>query len=167
MTPETVQETIALVLSDEGGVEDVHDGKGVTSFGQTPGWLADNGFIPPSNAADAATNYEAWMKKTGLYELAQADHFAGYLLVDFAIHSGVTQAVTCLQRALGLKADGQLGPKTIAAYHSVAGQANLSKVILAERLGFIGGLLSSTKTDRRAWARGWCLRLARQIKQLP
>lgn len=39
-------------------------------------------------------------------------------LFDFAVNSGVTRAVICLQQVLGVRADGSIGPKTLAAINA-------------------------------------------------
>ena len=59
------------------------------------------------------------------------------LLVDTAVHSGPGQAVKFLQRAVGTRDDGIIGPKTIAA----ARKANPRQTyvnVLDRRLRFIG-----------------------------
>jgi lysozyme family protein len=159
---------IAKVLEFEGGVSDVGDGKGVTRYGQTPGWLEDNGFVPPTSAGDAAINYELWMVKTRIAEVAELSPTLGFLLADFAVHSGERQAVKQLQKALGFGLDlqdGILGPRTLAEVKRYIGMGSDVELRLARnywraRLTFIGELLGSMKTDRRRFARGWISRLA-------
>jgi lysozyme family protein len=167
VTPASVQYAIDRILEAEGGVADVGDGKGLTRFGQTPQWLDDNGFIPPSNAADAAINYETWMQRTGLVDICIADRIVGYLVTDCAAHSGLYRAIVILQKALGVRADGVMGPRSQAAFRAVAGQPSLARSVYAERLRFVGELLWSEKADRRRWARGWLNRLADQVMDLP
>lgn len=164
MTP-AMTSVIDRILEHEGGIADVGDGKGITRFGQTPQWLDDNGFVPPANAADAAANYEAWLLKTGLAAVIEADPLAGYFVADFAVHSGVGAAVKSLQRALGVTADGSIGPVTLAALANH--RKGLAQRVLSQRTRFIGTLLASTSPDRRQWARGWCNRLADLIETLP
>lgn len=163
----TIHDVITKILEDEGGIADVHDGKGVTRFGQTPQWLDDNGLVPPSSAADAAANYEAWMQRVGLTAICERDGFVGWIVTDMAVHSGLTQAVKTLQRALGVTDDGAMGPQTRQRFEAVAGQPMLARKLVAERVKFVGSLLASTSVDRRKWARGWMNRLARQIEAIP
>lgn len=158
---------IARILEHEGGVKDVGDGKGVTRFGQTPDWLDDHGFVPPSTAADAATNYETWFRQTGLAALIERDPIAGYLVADFAVHGGLVTALKALQRALGVRDDGVLGPVTRARFTEVAGRPQLARRLLAERMRHTGVLLASLKVDRRQWAHGWLNRLADLVETLP
>ena len=162
-----VDAAIDLILIDEGGIADVGDGKGVTRFGQTPGWLEDNGFTPPSNAADAASNYSVWMQRHRLDELCDIDVTVGHIVTDDAVHSTVGDAIRRLQRSLaGVTVDGVLGPLTLDAVRR-ADPATLACNVLAEKLEHRGQLLGSLRTDRRKFAAGWCNRIAKQIRALP
>lgn len=69
-------------------------------------------------------------------------------LFDTAVHSGVRQAVRLLQRGLGVKVDGQLGEKTLAA----ARQRGAPATLLADRMTFLAGL-ETWKTFGRGWSR--------------
>jgi len=162
-----VQSVIDRILEDEGGIKDVGDGKGLTRFGQTPEWLEDNGFVPPSNAADAAVNYATWMARTRLTEICEIDPVAGYLVTDCAVIAGMTAAITQLQVAIGVPADGKLGPVTFARLREVAGYLKLWNRLIAQRFRHTCWLLSSTKIDRRKWAQGWGDRIADQLELLP
>lgn len=167
MTSAAVQFAIDRILEAEGGIADVGDGKGITRFGQTPAWLEDNGFVPPSNAADAAENYAEWMKRTRLAEISDIDRTLGWLVADFAVHSNPGPAIAALQRALDVKDDGVLGPVTMAHLRVKSGQPLLARRFVAERMKFVGALLGSMKHDRRKFARGWLNRLADHVEALP
>lgn len=167
MTSPSVQFAIDRILQDEGGIKDVGDGKGVTRFGQTPTWLDDNGFVPPANAADAAVNYAAWMTRFQFDRVSELDRFVGWMLADFAVHSGEREGVKGLQRALGVKDDGVLGPITLQAVRVAAGSHLLARKLLSQRMRYVGKLLGSDKTDRRKWAHGWLNRLADHVEELP
>lgn len=164
MTP-AMTSVIDRILEHEGGIADVGDGKGITRFGQTPQWLEDNGLTVPTTPEQAAANYEAWLTKTGIDAVIEANPIAGYFVADFAVHSGVGTAVKALQRALGVSADGSIGPITLAAIANH--RKGLAQRVLSQRTRFIGTLLASTSPDRRQWARGWCNRLADLIETLP
>lgn len=84
----------------------------------------------------------------------KADHYAdgvAYALLDFAVNSGVAQAKRSLQRAIGVKADGVVGPITLAALARYS-EAQLVMLICAERLQFMTGL-SNWPMHGRGWAR--------------
>jgi lysozyme family protein len=161
-----IDRVIERVLESEGGIADVGDGKGLTRFGQTPQWLEDNGFIAPTTVAQAYANYETWIQREGLDVVCEASPGLGEIVIDYAVHSGLVRAVKAMQTALGVTADGAIGPLTTAALHR-ADPAVIAKEVLADRVRLIGDLLASTRVDRRQWARGWCHRLARQVVRLP
>lgn len=81
-------------------------------------------------------------------------------LFDAAVNSGVGQAVKWLQEALGVTADGSLGPMTLAAANAANPQALVARMV-GERL--------EAMTDMRGWAsfsRGWGKRLASNLKNV-
>lgn len=81
-----------------------------------------------------------------------------YAMLDFAIHSGGPQAKLELQRAVGVRADGIIGPVTLAAINSFS-EAQLVMLITGRRLHFM--------TNRANWSkhgRGWARRIARNLE---
>lgn len=64
---------------------------------------------------------EQWLHifKKGFWDKCRADDIKSQsvanLIVDWAYHSGVSTAVKKVQQIVGVKADGQLGPVTLAA----------------------------------------------------
>lgn len=173
MSMRTLEAVIAQILEDEGGIGDVGDGKGLTRFGQTSGWLEDHDFIPPRTVEQAYRNYEAWLtQKTKLGLLIEISPYIGYLIADWAVLSGVKPAVKGLQRELGVDDDGIIGPVTLNALRT-ADPAALSRGVLAAHEVFIGDLLAAetdakgNPIDRRQFAKSWTRRHARQIRRLP
>lgn len=77
-----------------------------------------------------------------------------YIMFDAAVNSGPRQAALWLQRALGVTADGLIGPKTLAAAYAQDTNA-LRLRLLAQRLRFMTGL-----TNWPAFSRGWARRVA-------
>lgn len=161
-----VDTVISRVLSHEGGIVNLHDGRGVTRYGQTPGWLEDWGFVPPNNQADAAVNYEKWMKLTRLSEVCDIDLNVGYVTTDYAVHAGDGIAVKAMQKALGEVMDGLIGPKTLQALQACDSK-RVSRSVYADRLRHMGKLLGSEHTDRRNFAAGWLNRMALIAERLP
>lgn len=157
---------IGYILEREGGIADVGDGKGVTRWGQTAGWLQQFGLPTPTTREEAAANYARWAARTRIAEIIYWDPSVGDLVADFAIHSGEGEGIAALQRAIGVADDGVIGPVTLNALRCTNPES-VAKKVLAERTRFLGGLLASTKTDRRKWARGWLNRIAAQIESLP
>lgn len=160
-----MESAIAMILTDEGGVADVGDGKGVTRYGQTPGWLAQFDLVPPSNQADAAVNYEAVFVKTGIAEVIDRDIATGHALATFAVHAGETAAIKALQRELHVDDDGVIGSQTLAALDR-ADDRVIAHGIVAAYGEHLGAAMASTKRDNRKFARGWALRHGRLIRGL-
>jgi len=77
-----------------------------------------------------------------------------YLMFDAAVNSGHRQATLWLQRALGVEADGIIGPQTLAAAYA-QDMRTLKLGLLAQRLRFMTGL-----TNWPAFSRGWARRIA-------
>ena len=77
-----------------------------------------------------------------------------YAVFDAAYHSGVSQSVKWLQRALGVSDDGAIGPKTLAAAKTADGQALKAKM-LGTRLQFMADLPTWP-----SFGRGWARRVA-------
>ena len=81
-----------------------------------------------------------------------------FQLWDFAINAGRSRAIKELQQAVGVTADGVIGPKTIEAVNA----QDLNDVLLsltAERLKFYTSL-DSFKT----YGKGWTNRVAENLK---
>lgn len=166
MTTAARDELIARVLTREGGVKDIGDGKGITRWGQTPGWLEELDLPTPTNIAEAADNYAKWLKLTGLEAVIgdQADNAADFL-IDFAVHSGHRPAIKLLQAAVDVTPDGVMGPKTRAALASVD-RRRLAFFVLAGENRYQGGLITDNPGKYAQWARGWANRNAAKLIQL-
>ena len=96
-----------------------------------------------------------WWDKLGGHGLHSAIVFQ---LWDFAINAGVSRAVKELQQAVGVNADGVIGPKTIAATNAM----DLNDVLLtltAERLKFYTSL-----STFKEYGKGWTNRVADNLK---
>lgn len=82
-----------------------------------------------------------------------------FQLFDTAVNSGPAQAVKLLQTALGVTADGQAGPKTMAAIAS-ANLVRLTVRFIAARLRFM--------TNLKTWdtfGQGWARRIADNLEE--
>lgn len=81
-----------------------------------------------------------------------------YQLLDFAINSGIRQAIKAYQRALGVDDDGNFGPKSQFA-SSIMSETDQIMLVLAERLEFM--------TNTKNWPRhgkGWARRIALNLR---
>ena len=155
---------IARVLTREGGVADVGDGKGITRWGQTPGWLDQFGLPTPTTKAEAEANYRTWLVRTGLMGLCDHADSLADATIDYAIHSGHRVAIRSLQSALGVAMDGIYGPETQAAV-DVCERRWMAQRILGQRVRLLGRLITDLPA-RSKWAAGWLNRLGDQIETL-
>jgi lysozyme family protein len=147
---------LALVLEHEGDFSEHKDDRGgATRFGIT-------------EAVARRVGYKGDMRELPL-ELAERIYLEDYwkpirgddlppglryVMFDAAVNSGPRQAILWLQRAIGVEADGIIGPKTLAtAYQLDVNAVRLG--ILAQRLRFMAGLPSWP-----AFSRGWSRRIA-------
>lgn len=112
-----------------GVVNDPHDRGGATMCGVTlktfTDWCRRNGRPVPSVSDLAAMDYTTWrtIAKGGFWDRCRADNISSQgvanMLVDWCYTSG-SYAITRTQSALGLKVDGVVGPKTLAALNTDA-----------------------------------------------
>ena len=80
------------------------------------------------------------------------DKVAAYVF-DIAVPSGYTEADVILQTALGVVADGKIGPQTVTAEHQQAETDVLNK-LLALRLNYYN-MIVQAKPDQRKFLNGW------------
>ncbi|GHA05587.1 glycoside hydrolase family 108 protein [Oceanisphaera arctica] len=98
-----------------------------------------------------AIYWRDWWDRLGMARFRPATQ---YQLFDAAINHGMHHSTRMLQRAVGVKDDGVIGPHTLAAAQG-AELNDLLMAFLAERLNFMTGV--------RTWAqfgRGWARRIA-------
>ena len=142
---------IEFVLKSEGGyVNDPHDPGGETNYGISKR-AYPNLDIRNLTKAQAILIYrrDYWDKVQGDYLPCGLDLVA----LDAAVNSGVGQSTKWLQRAVKVKDDGVLGPKTLKALREDPVATTIESA-LHERLTFMQGL--------RNWPRygkGWLNRL--------
>lgn len=78
---------------------------------------------------------------------------AAFQLFDFAVNSGVNRAIRTMQSAIGVAADGVIGPKTIAAIQAMSAD-RFNARLNAQRLAFMVSL-----DGWKDFSRGWALRI--------
>lgn len=81
-----------------------------------------------------------------------------FQLLDFAVHSGMTQAVKILQKELKVYVDGRIGPETRDAVLNTS-ESDLSQLIIAGRLDFLTTLANWSENSR-----GWARRMAGNLR---
>lgn len=147
-------EIIGKVIADEGGdkfTDNPADPGGATKFGITARGLADywKRTPNPSEIRDltypqAAEFYQWLMESSGIGKIT--NDMARWFVFDAAVHTGKTQAVKLLQRALGVKDDGVLGPVTLAAVPYLDG-TKLCRLFAIQQMLFYGRLAAGNLTD--------------------
>lgn len=159
------------LLRREGGyVDHPADRGGPTHFGIIRATLAEWRGHPVSAAEvqaltrdEARTIYEAlYLARPKLHQVQ--DVALRELLVDSAVNHGPARAVKWLQTALGVPADGVIGPRTLAA---LAGEraVDVYKRVLAARIAFYGRLVTDDRSQA-AFAAGWAARAAEFVAGL-
>jgi len=80
-----------------------------------------------------------------------------FVVFDGAVNSGVVQSVRWLQRAVGAKSDGVIGPRTLEAVRALHG-ARVTSRYNGHRLQFMAGL-----SDWGYFGKGWANRIANNL----
>jgi lysozyme family protein len=144
------------LLKHEGGYSDHSaDPGGKTRYGVTEAVAREVGYR--GDMKDLPLDLAKRIYKDRYWDAVKADQMPPairYVLFDGAVNSGVGQSAKWLQRALGVKDDGAIGPQTIAAAN--AGNPDALRMrMLSQRLKFMAGL-----SNWPAFSRGWALRIA-------
>lgn len=140
---------IDRVLSHEGGyVNDPRDPGGETKFGISKRSY-ENVNIKALTREDAKRIYLRDFWRKGSCDLLPVG--LDYLILDAGINHGVSQAIKFLQRAVGVTADGIIGPKTILAVNKAKPEA-IIRAFCEHRLNFYKSL-KTFKTYGRGWTR--------------
>lgn len=154
---------LAHVLRHEGGYADhPADPGGATNMGITrktlarwrkvsPWWNLAKAEVKNLTRAEACRIYRAlyW----DLCRAGQLPPGIDLCVFDFAVNSGPGRAIRTLQKALGVKTDGIVGPLTLAAAEAASARVIVEKVC-DERLGFLRVL-----TTFAVFGRGWTSRV--------
>lgn len=161
MTSRNVEAVIAKIELEEGGVTTLNDGAGETRWGQTQGWLDQFDLPVPTTAQEAAENWRRWMAITHLDQVCDLEPRLGFIVADFEANAG--RGIRALQDALLVKADGVIGPQTLAALKTADLQDVRCHVVAARARAYGDALHNPTNAQ---FARGWMTRLAESIDDL-
>lgn len=82
----------------------------------------------------------------------------GFQVFDLAVNSGVKRAAKLVQKTVGVKADGVVGPMTKTAIEKMDAEAFIA-VLSGERILF----LTSIRGMWNEWGRGWMKRVAHNL----
>ena len=146
----------ALLLDHEGDFSDhAADPGGKTRFGITEAVARQAGYT--GDMRELPVDLAKRIYLDSYWRPVRADDLplgVRYIVFDGAVNSGPAQSALWLQRALGVTADGVIGPRTLAAAYAKDAQ-QLKTAILAQRLRFMTSL-----TNWPAFSRGWARRIA-------
>lgn len=150
----------------KGFANDPDDLGGATMCGVTLATFAEycrrKGYPRPTIVRLKAIKYKEWLEilKTMFWDKWKADQInnesIALILVDWVWGSG-KYGITIPQRAIGVTADGIVGPKTIAAVNA-KDPKQLFDLIRKERLAYIERICRSRPTNLK-YKRGWLNRL--------
>lgn len=150
----------------KGFANDPDDLGGATMCGVTLATFTDycrrKGYPRPTIVRLKAIKYKEWLEilKTMFWDKWKADQInnesIALILVDWVWGSG-KYGITIPQKAIGVTADGIVGPKTIAAVNA-KDPKQLFDLIRKERLAYIERICRSRPTNLK-YKRGWLNRL--------
>jgi lysozyme family protein len=150
----------------KGFANDPDDLGGATMCGVTLATFAEycrrKGYPRPTIVRLKAIKYKEWLEilKTMFWDKWKADQISNesiaLILVDWVWGSG-KYGITIPQKAIGVTADGIVGPKTIAAVNA-KDPKQLFDLIRKERLAYIERICRSRPTNLK-YKRGWLNRL--------
>ena len=143
----------ALLLGHEGEFSDHPDDPGgKTRYGVTEAVARETGYKDDMRELPLELAQRIYLEK--YWKPIRADDLppgVRYATFDAAVNSGPAQATRWLQRALGVEADGVIGPQTLAAAYAQDANA-LRMRMLAQRLRFMT-VLGNWPSFSRGWAR--------------
>lgn len=144
------------LLKHEGGFSNHKDDRGgATRYGVTEAVARDADYR--GDMRELPLDLAQRIYKDRYWDAVQAENLpedVRYIVFDSAVNSGVIQAAKWLQRAIGVKDDGIIGPQTIRAANAMHPEA-LKRKILAQRLRFM-----ATLANWPAFSRGWANRIS-------
>lgn len=144
------------LLGHEGGfVDHPSDPGGATRWGVTERVARANGYT--GNMRDFPQAAAKHIYRRSYWDAVRADELPDvirYAVFDAAVNSGARQSIQWLQSALGVTADGKIGPLTMAAVKK-ADPLKLKGKLLSQRLEFMASL-----STWPAFGRGWARRIA-------
>ncbi len=150
-------QSLASVLKHEGGfVNHPKDPGGATNKGITiatfRSYVKRNGTVNDLRRITDAQVAKVYKKQ--YWDKVKGDDLPSgvdYAVVDFAVNSGPSRSAKFLQRAVGAKADGMIGPATLNAVNTKE-PVVLVATLCDARLAWLEGL-RTFKTFGRGWTR--------------
>lgn len=164
--PGLTNEQLFEKAKKRGFANDPDDLGGATMCGVTLATFTEycrrKGYPRPTVARLKAITYKEWLEvlKTLFWDRWQADQIINasiaLMLVDFVWASG-TNGITVPQKAIGVVADGKVGPKTLAAINAREPKA-LFDLLYKERVAYINRICAARPKNLK-YKKGWMNRL--------
>lgn len=149
-------QAFTTLLKHEGGFSDhAADPGGKTRFGITEAVAREVGYR--GDMRELPLDLAKRIYKDRYWDAVRAEELpeaVRYAVFDAAVNSGPRQAILWLQRAVGVKDDGIIGPQTLAAVRA-ADPERLLRRFLSQRLRFMTNL-----PNWGSFSRGWARRIA-------
>jgi lysozyme family protein len=149
-------QAFTALLKHEGGYSNhPADPGGKTRFGITEAVAREAGYR--GDMRELPLDLAKRIYKDRYWDAVRAEELPAairYAVFDAAVNSGPRQAIRWLQRAVGVRDDGVIGPITLGAVRATDPQALLRRM-LAQRLRFMAGL-----PNWPSFSRGWARRIA-------
>jgi len=159
---ENFDKVMGYILQSEGGfVNDPRDPGGITNHGVTKKVWDDyvGRETTEQEMRDLTEDDVKPLYKKNYWNVVGGDSLpdgVDYAVMDYAVNSGTSRAIRALQTALGLDADGVIGPLTLKSA-SEANAKDLAEKICEERLAFMKQA-KNPKTGSLLWdvyGKGW------------
>ena len=145
-----------LLITHEGGFSNHPDDPGgATMYGVTEVVARAEGYIGPMRELSLDFAKQVYRKR--FWDACRCDQMPDvirYPLFDAAVNSGPSQAIKWLQVAVGVKADGVIGPITQQTVNVLPAQVTRQKMI-GNRLRFMTNL-----NNWPSFSKGWARRIA-------
>ena len=145
-----------LLITHEGGFSNHPDDPGgATMYGVTEAVARAEGYTGAMR--DLTLDFAKQVYRKRYWDACRCDQMPDvlrYPLFDAAVNSGPGQAIKWLQSAVGVKADGAIGPVTQQAVNMAAPQPTRQKMI-GNRLRFMTQL-----SNWPSFSKGWARRIA-------
>jgi lysozyme family protein len=150
----------AALLDNEGGYSNnPADPGGETMWGVTAGVARAYGYAGPMREMPVAIAKAIYKAQYWRPQFDDMPYAVAVQVFDGAVNSGVGQSVKWLQRAVGVKDDGIIGPSTMAA----VAKSNPLEIVIrynAARLSFLTSLATWP-----TFGRGWAGRIAGNLNK--